>query len=97
MILSTWSRVTVYRISNREERTLEMTRAEMARQLGVSRSYITMIEQGKRTPSKRLQKKLGKSTRECSLPHTIPAAYTQEVRGSSPLLPASPIFLSQIG
>jgi len=74
-----------------------MTRAEIARQLGVSRSYITMIEQGKRTPSKRLQKKLGKSTRECSLPHTIPAAYTQEARGSSPLLPTSPIFLSQIG
>jgi transcriptional regulator with XRE-family HTH domain len=74
-----------------------MTRAEIARQLGVSRSYITMIEQGKRTPSKRLQKKLGKSTRQWSLPHRIPAAYTQEVTGSSPVLPTLDIFLSQIG
>jgi len=74
-----------------------MTMAEIARQLGVSRSYITMIEQGKTTPCKRLQKKLGKSTRECSLPHTIPAAYTQEARGSSPLLPTLDMFLSQIG
>ena len=52
-----------------------MSKSEVARQLGVSRAYVTMLSQGKRTPSKALQNKLAR------------ALYTQEVRGSSPLSP----------
>ncbi len=52
-----------------------MSKSEVARQLGVSRAYVTMLSQGKRTPSKALQHKLNK------------VLYTQEVRGSSPLSP----------
>ena len=52
-----------------------MSKSDVARQLGVSRAYVTMLSQGKRTPSKALQNKL----------HEV--LYTQEVRGSSPLSP----------
>jgi len=71
-----------------------MTKAELARELGVSRSYVTMIEQGKRQPSKKLRKRISMLTRECSLPATIPAPYTQEVTGSSPVPPTTKISLS---
>jgi len=64
-----------------------MTKAELARELGVSRSYITMIEQGKRQPGKKLRKRINKLTKECSLPATIPVSYTQEVTGSNPVPP----------
>jgi len=36
-----------------------ITRAELARQLGVSRTYITLLSQGKRKPSQHLANKLG--------------------------------------
>ena len=39
-----------------------MTKAEIAKQLGVSRAYITMLEQGKRKPSRKLTRKLNKLT-----------------------------------
>ena len=52
-----------------------MSKSEVARQLGVSRAYVTMLSQGKRTPSETLQQKLAG------------VLYTQEVRGSSPLSP----------
>ena len=52
-----------------------MSKSELASQLGVSRAYVTMLSQGKRTPGKALQNKLQK------------VLYTQEVRGSSPLSP----------
>ena len=52
-----------------------MSKSEVARQLGVSRAYVTMLAQGKRTPSEALQHRLGR------------LLYTQEVRGSSPLSP----------
>jgi len=51
------------------------TKAEIARQLGVSRAYITMLTQGKRKPSPALQQKIAE------------VLYTQKVRGSSPLSP----------
>ena len=44
-----------------------MTNAELARELGVSRAYITMLEQGKRQPSKKLHKRIDKLTWSCSL------------------------------
>ena len=52
-----------------------MSKSKVARQLGVSRAYVTMLSQGKRTPSKALRHKLGS------------LLYTQEVRSSSPLSP----------
>ena len=48
-----------------------MTKAELARELGVSRSYITMIQQGKRQPSKKMQKRLYNLTNVRSLPDTV--------------------------
>ena len=54
-----------------------MSKSEVARQLGVSRAYVTMLAQGKRTPSLALQQKLSDSL------------YTQKVRGSSPLSPTT--------
>ena len=54
-----------------------MSKSEVAKQLGVSRAYVTMLAQGKRTPSLALQKKLSGSL------------YTQKVRGSSPLSPTT--------
>jgi transcriptional regulator with XRE-family HTH domain len=37
-----------------------MTKADIARKLGVSRTYITLLTQGKRKPSKELANKLAK-------------------------------------
>ncbi len=37
----------------------KITKAQLARELGVSRAYITMIANGKRKPSKKLVNKLG--------------------------------------
>lgn len=39
-----------------------MNSADIARELGVSRAYISMIKSGKRIPSKQLTKKLEKLT-----------------------------------
>jgi DNA-binding XRE family transcriptional regulator len=36
-----------------------MNKAELARQLGVSRTYITLLVQGKRKPSQQIANKLG--------------------------------------
>jgi len=55
-----------------------MSKSEVARQLGISRAYVTMLSQGKRKPSLALQKKLTE------------VFYTQKVRGSSPLSPTTP-------
>ncbi len=35
-----------------------MTTADIARELGVSRSYITMLTKGERQPSKKLQRRI---------------------------------------
>jgi transcriptional regulator with XRE-family HTH domain len=39
---------------------LTMSKAEIARQLGISRTYVTLLTQGKRKPSKILVDKLAK-------------------------------------
>jgi len=39
-----------------------MNKAELARQLGVSRAYVTMLAKGKRQPSKRLSNRIKKFT-----------------------------------
>ena len=44
-----------------------MTKAEIARQLGISRAYVTMLTKGERQPSKRLQKRIQKLTGKSSL------------------------------
>jgi DNA-binding XRE family transcriptional regulator len=59
-----------------------MTKAELARELGVSRSYITMIDQGKRTPSRKLTRKLKRLTGEAN--HLT---FNQGVVGSNPSRP----------
>ena len=37
-----------------------ITRAELARQLGVSRTYVTLLTQGKKKPSKEMADRLAK-------------------------------------
>ena len=37
---------------------IPMSKAELARQLGVSRTYITLLSNGKRTPSQKIVDKL---------------------------------------
>jgi transcriptional regulator with XRE-family HTH domain len=44
-----------------------MNKAELARQLGISRAYATMLANGDRQPSKRLHKKIEKLTGKSSL------------------------------
>ena len=39
---------------------MSISRAELARQLGVSRTYITLLAQGKRKPSQKIADKLAK-------------------------------------
>ena len=38
----------------------ELTKAEIARQLGVSRAYVTLLLNGQRKPSKRIVNKMAK-------------------------------------
>jgi len=64
-----------------------MKQIDLARELGVTRSYITMLKQGKRQLSKKLQRKLVKLTKECSLPDTFLGNGVQVVGGSNPLTP----------
>jgi transcriptional regulator with XRE-family HTH domain len=80
--------------------TIGMTKAELARKLGVSRTYITYLTQGKNKPSKemadrlaklRLTVDLGWLSTICPGTHTGPLAQlaeqltlNQPVGGSSP-------------
>jgi len=64
-----------------------LNQSDLASQLGVTRSYITMLKQGKRQPSKKLQRKLAKLTKGCSLPDTFLGNGVQVVGGSNPLTP----------
>jgi len=64
-----------------------MKQIDLARELGVTRSYITMLKQGKRQPSKKLQRKLAKLTKGCSLLDTFFVNGVQVVGGSNPLTP----------
>ena len=66
-----------------------MSRAELARQLGVSRTYVTLLAQGKRNPSKKLANKLAKLKLTANLEVNICAfehlTFNQVVTGSSPV------------
>jgi transcriptional regulator with XRE-family HTH domain len=73
-----------------------MKKADIARELGISRSYVTMLSKGERQPSVRLQKKIQKLTRECSLPDTISQVWDHEVGGSNPLTPTNLISIYKI-
>jgi len=42
------------------ETEMKTTKAELARKLKVSPAYITLISQGKRTPSRKLQRKVNR-------------------------------------
>jgi DNA-binding XRE family transcriptional regulator len=59
-----------------------VTKAELARQLRISRAYVTMLGQGKRQPSRKLTRRLKKLTGEANLVNGV-----QVVRGSNPLTP----------
>jgi len=63
-----------------------MNKAEIARQLGISRAYVTMLFKGERAPSRKLRNKIHKLTNR-SQSDLSSLLYTQEARGSSPLLP----------
>ena len=61
-----------------------MKQAELARQLGVSRAYITMLVKDQRQPSGKLRKKLQKLTGQAGFANGV-----QVVGGSNPLTPTS--------
>ena len=65
-----------------------MTKAELARQLGVSRAYITMIANGKRKPSEDIVNKLNSLSFETNQIVNKTEAnlltLNQQVQGSSP-------------
>jgi len=63
-----------------------MNQSELARVLGVSRAYVTMLINGKRKPSKTIVNKL--KLMDVNISKLIPNG-VQEVAGSSP---ATPIF-----
>ena len=50
---------------------LPITKAELARELGVSRTYITLLSQGKRKPSQQLANKL----RQIMLTYALPREF----------------------
>jgi DNA-binding XRE family transcriptional regulator len=62
-----------------------MKQVELARRLGVSKACITMLIKVQRQPSKKLQKKINKLTKECSLPDILSGLNgVQVVGGSNP-------------
>jgi transcriptional regulator with XRE-family HTH domain len=70
---------------------LIMSKAEIARQLGVSRTYVTLLTQGKRKPSKRIADKLAQlkltSNLEVNLCAFEHLTFNQGVAGSRPARP----------
>jgi DNA-binding XRE family transcriptional regulator len=66
-----------------------MNKSEIARRLDVSKSYITMLEQGIRMPSRKMQRKINKLLTEGSLPDTFLTHGVQVVVGSNPTTPTS--------
>ena len=64
-----------------------MTKAEIARQLRISRAYVTMIINGERQPSRKLKTRIEKLTRQGSLSDTFFANGVQVVAGSNPAAP----------
>ena len=74
-----------------------MNKAEIARELGISRSYVTMLAKGERQPSKSLQTKIDVFTRKCSLPASFACfpSKVSRVRISSPA-PLTPNRIQKI-
>ena len=82
---------------------LSITRAELSRQLGVSRTYVTLLCQGKKKPGKGMADRLAKlgltanlcdNVSPCAGTHTGPSAqlvehltFNQGVTGSRPVRP----------
>ena len=62
---------------------LGMSKAELARKLGVSRTYVTLLTQGKRRPSQQLVNKL----KELMLTHDIPLRLSDVQVGKGGLEP----------
>jgi transcriptional regulator with XRE-family HTH domain len=69
------------------------TKAELARELGVSRTYITLLCQGKRKPSPKLANKLTKLQLAGILNVDLKAhehlTFNQGVTGSNPVRPTT--------
>ena len=63
---------------------LSISKAELARRLGVSRTYITLLTQGKRKPSQHLANKLKDLVLTCQLPDEFPDAGTLGKGGFEP-------------
>ncbi|GAI72526.1 unnamed protein product [marine sediment metagenome] len=70
---------------------LPITRAELSRQLGVSRTYITLLCQGKRQPSKRIVDRLAKLKLTANVTVNTGTyehlTFNQGVTGSRPVRP----------
>ena len=66
-----------------------MKQIELANQLGISKSYLSMLISGKREPTPELAKKLQTASGVHKLVNndTWNMLYTQEVTGSSPVPP----------
>jgi transcriptional regulator with XRE-family HTH domain len=71
-----------------------MKYAEIARQLGISRAYVTMLAKGERQPSRGLQRRIEKLTGKRSLSVTNSRVWDHEVGGSNPLTPTISFFLT---
>ena len=80
-----------YRKKGRSRDQLDITKAEIARKLGVSRTYVTLLTQGKRKPSKKIVDKLAKLKLTSNLEVNTHAfehlTFNQGVTGSRPVRP----------
>ena len=61
-----------------------ISKAELARQLGVSRTYITLLAQGKRAPSQQLANKLKELMLTVELPGEFAFMHMVGKRGLEP-------------
>jgi len=71
-----------------------MTRAEIARRLGISKAYVTLLMKGLRQPSRKLQRKIDKLVRRGLLSDMFLEHGVQVVGGSNPLTPTIGVKLS---
>jgi DNA-binding XRE family transcriptional regulator len=71
---------------NRSNQKNPMTQVEIAKELGVSRTYVTMLMNGKRKPSKAIVNKM--KLMDVNIPK-LNINGVQEVAGSSPATPIS--------
>jgi hypothetical protein len=66
-----------------------MNNAEIARQLGISRSFVTLLIKGERQASRKLKRKIDKLTGNSLLSDMVTRIWDHEVGGSNPLTPTS--------